>query len=367
VQCRLPPPSPSSADPARAQPHPAPHPLHPPSPTSRPCPPRVPCRHRLPPRIPRAPSRHAAPDPLHPRIHPIPPVPAPAGPAPPSPTSEDPARAQPPCRSRSAAPASLLPPPYSHDHPGARACRDHNARSPPPRGETAPAPDAEKPARPRSRCPHARRTLWRSLFSPSLVARSSSRYHPQPRPPTIGYRPASDRQSRFTVDPRVGSRPAAALPGHGQLQLWNFQVISSTFSGIQCAPYPRLLLSSRRSKPFPPLPRPNAPRSLGGSAMAPFALGSQVRTATRVRDVGLLFFPHALWLRFARSHSAQVVAAASVSVGLDSSVKGAALKVSGVLTSELASVWGISWLGLCCHCRTLFVWTVFSSYISVEK
>lgn len=91
--------------------------------------------------------------------------------------------------------------------------------------------------------------------------------------------------------------------------------------------------------------------------MAPFALGSQVRTATRVREVELLFFPHALWLRFARSRSVQVVAVASVSVGLNSSVKGVALKVRGVLTPELASVWGISWLSLCCHCRTLFAWT----------
>jgi hypothetical protein len=63
---------------------------------------------------------------------------------------------------------------------------------PPPHGETAPAPDTEKPARPRSRYPHARRTPWRSLFPSSPVARSSSRHHPQPRPPTTGYRPASD-------------------------------------------------------------------------------------------------------------------------------------------------------------------------------
>ncbi|PWZ36877.1 Callose synthase 10 [Zea mays] len=118
---------------------------------------------------------------------------------------------------------------------------------------------------------------------------------PSARPPTTGSCPASDHQPRFAADPRAGSHPAAALPGLGQLQLWNFQVISSTFSGIQCAPCPRLLFS-RGSKPFPSLPRPNAPRSIGGSAMAPFALGSQV------------------------------VAVASVSVGLDSSVKGVALK-----------------------------------------
>jgi hypothetical protein len=58
----------------------------------------------------------------------------------------------------------------------------------------------------------------------------------------------------------------------------------------------------------------------------------------------------------------QVVAAASVPVGLDSSVKGAAHKVCGVLTPELASVWGISWLGLSCHYRTLFMWTFFLLY-----
>eukprot|EP00267_Zea_mays_P051641 XP_020404617.1 vegetative cell wall protein gp1-like [Zea mays] len=81
---------------------------------------------------------------------------------------------------------------------------------------------------------------------------------------------------------------------------------------VRPLPSPDLVSSNvgtSRSKPFPPLPRPNAPRSLGGSAMAPFALGSQV------------------------------VAAASVPVGLDSSVKGAALKTK--FTDEPVQVYEI--------------------------
>jgi hypothetical protein len=51
-----------------------------------------------------------------------------------------------------------------------------------PRNPLAPARDAPTPVVP----------PWRSLFPPSPVARSSSRHHPQPRPPTTAYRPASD-------------------------------------------------------------------------------------------------------------------------------------------------------------------------------
>eukprot|EP00267_Zea_mays_P053506 XP_020406640.1 vegetative cell wall protein gp1-like [Zea mays] len=116
------PPSPTSADPARAQP---------PSPTSRPCPPRVPRSHPLPPRIQRAPSHHAAPDPLHPpspTSRPCPPrVPrapgreaAAAPPAEPASTRESSAApdresaAAPPAELASTSESPAAPPPANH-------------------------------------------------------------------------------------------------------------------------------------------------------------------------------------------------------------------------------------------------------------
>ena len=194
---------------------------------------------------------------------------------------------------------------------------------------------------------------------------------PSARPLTTGSCPASDHQPRFAADPRAGSRPAAALPGLGQLQLWNFQVISSTFSGIQCAPCPRLLFS-RGSKPFP---SPHAPTPLVRSVGRPWLPSrSDLRYGRppRARDAGLLFFPRALSLRLARSRSVcrwppqpRCPSARTLSPRARRS------RCVAYSHQSLAPfVWGVSWLGLyCCHCRTLFAWTVFSSssYISDEK
>jgi hypothetical protein len=47
----------------------------------------------------------------------------------------------------------MPPPPYSRDHPAPVHAATTTLDPPPPRGETAPAPDAEKPARPRLAMP----------------------------------------------------------------------------------------------------------------------------------------------------------------------------------------------------------------------
>ena len=70
--------------------------------------------------------------------------------------------------------------------------------------------------------------------------------------------------------------------------------------------------------------------------MAPFALGSQVRTATpRARCRAPLFSACTQLTSRSLPFRVQVAAAASVPVGSDSLAKGAALKVRGVLTPEL--------------------------------
>jgi hypothetical protein len=132
-----------------------------------------------------------------------------------------------------------------------------------------------------------------------------------------------------------------------------------------------------RSVQFPPAGQnPQPPTRLArwvGRPWLPPRSDLRYGRPPRARDAGLLFFPRALSLRLARSRSVcrwppqpRCPSARTLSPRARRS------RCVAYSHQSLAPfVWGVSWLGLyCCHCRTLFAWTVFSSsssYISDEK